>query len=187
MVIINTANVPYLRLSMIFTKIPNHATQSAVNTAVNVVSSFIIYHLPLTVVLISTITTSRSESPPLSSLTSPVLNLTRRQPEHFMKVSCQRMGIILAAHLVVSALQFSLFSFLQCHNYDLDIKSHQYVCSDHLHAETRSFSTSPAPPNPATEASATNVSLMVLNILSQLLLPFIPASFLYTVRTILAE
>ena len=46
---------------MIFTKIPNHATQSAVNTAVNVVSSFIIYHLPLTVVLISTITTSRSQ------------------------------------------------------------------------------------------------------------------------------
>ena len=104
-----------------------------------------------------------------------------------MKVSCQRMGIILATHLVVSALQFSLFSFLQCHNYDLDIKSHQYVCSDHLHAETQSFSSSPAPPNPATEASATNVSLVVLNILSQLLLPFIPASFLYTVRTILAE
>ena len=46
---------------MIFTKIPNHATQSAVNTAVNVLSSFIIYHLPLTVVLISTITTSRSD------------------------------------------------------------------------------------------------------------------------------
>ena len=69
MVIINTANVPYLRLSMIFTKIPNHATQSAVNTAVNVVSSFIIYHLPLTVVVISTITTSRSDSP-LPSLTS---------------------------------------------------------------------------------------------------------------------
>ena len=174
---------------MIFTKIPNHATQSAVNTAVNVVSSFILYHLPLTVVLISTITTSRLESPPLSSLTSPVLDLTRRQPEHFMKVSCQRMGIIFAAHLVVAALQFSLFSFLQCHTYDLDIKSHQYVCSDHLHAETsrQSVSPSPAPPNPATTASGTNVSLVVLNILAQLLLPFIPASFLYTVRTILAE
>ena len=60
-----------LRLTMIFTKIPNHATQSAVNTAVNVLSSFIIYHLPLTVVLISTITTSRSDSPSQSSLTVP--------------------------------------------------------------------------------------------------------------------
>ena len=59
-----------LRLTMIFTKIPNHATQSAVNTAVNVLSSFIIYHLPLTVVLISTITTSRSDTPSQSSLTS---------------------------------------------------------------------------------------------------------------------
>ena len=53
---------------MIFTKIPNHATQSAVNTAVNVLSSFIIYHLPLTVVLISTITTSRLDS----AFSSPV-------------------------------------------------------------------------------------------------------------------
>lgn len=104
-----------------------------------------------------------------------------------MKVSCQRMGIIFASHLVVSALQFSLFSFLQCHNYDLDIQRNQYVCSDHLHAETQSLGSSPAPPNPATVASATNVSLVVLNILSQLLLPAIPASFLYTVRTILAE
>ena len=60
-VINNTGTVPYLRLTVIFTKIPNHATQSAVNTAVNVLSSFIIYHLPLTVVLISTITTSRSD------------------------------------------------------------------------------------------------------------------------------
>ena len=107
-----------------------------------------------------------------------------------MKVCCQRMGIIFAVHLVVSALQFSLFSFLQCHNYDynLDNKTNQYVCSDHLHAETRAFTPSPSPPpNPATIASPTNVSLVVLNILSQLLLPFIPASFLYSVRTILAE
>ena len=106
-----------------------------------------------------------------------------------MKVCCQRMGIIFAVHLVVSALQFSLFSFLQCHNYDyeLDDNTNQYVCSDHLHAETRSLTSSPAPPNPATLASPINVSLVVLNILSQLLLPFIPASFLYTVRTILAE
>ena len=104
-----------------------------------------------------------------------------------MKVCCQRMGIILTVHLVVSGLQFSLASFLQCHNYDFNQKTNQYVCSDHLLAETRSVSTSPAPPNPATVASPTNVSLVVLNIASQLLLPFIPASFLYTVRTILAE
>ena len=106
-----------------------------------------------------------------------------------MKVCCQRMGIIFAVHLVVSVLQFSLFSFLQCHNYDynLDNKTNQYVCSDHLHAETWAVTSSPPPPNPATVASPTNVSLVVLNILSQLLLPFIPASFLYTVRTILAE
>ena len=50
---------------MIFTKIPNHATQSALNTAVNVLSSFIIYHLPLTVVIIATITTSRSVQSPV--------------------------------------------------------------------------------------------------------------------------
>ena len=174
---------------MIFTKIPNHATQSALNTAVNVLSSFIIYHLPLTVVIISTITTSRSVKSPVPCYQLFVLNLTRSQPEHFMKVCCQRMGIIFAVHLVVSALQFSLFSFLQCHNYDynLDDKTNQYVCSDHLHAETRAVTPSPAPPNPATLASPTNVSLLVLNILSQLLLPFIPGSFLYTVRTILAE
>ena len=64
-----------LRLTMIFTKIPNHATQSAVNTAVNVLSSFIIYHLPLTVVLISTITTSRSDTPP-----SPVCTESYQAP-----------------------------------------------------------------------------------------------------------
>ena len=61
---------------MIFTIIPNHATQSALNIATDVITSFIIYHLPFTVAVISSITTSR------------------RQPEHFLKLSCQRMGII---------------------------------------------------------------------------------------------
>ena len=102
---------------MIFTNIPNHATQSAVNTATDVMSSFIIYHLPFTVAVISVITNNR------------------RQPEHFMKVCSQRMGSIFSVHLAVSALQFSLYSFVQCHNYDWDVREQHYVCSDHLQAE----------------------------------------------------
>ena len=127
---------------MIFTIIPNHATQSALNIATDVITSFIIYHLPFTVAVISSITTSR------------------RQPEHFLKVSCQRMGIIFSVHLAVSGLQFSLYSFLQCHSYDWDMSLHQYTCSDHLWADTFSMtstSTSRPPDNPATLPTPTNV------------------------------
>ena len=58
--------------------------------------------------------------------------MCRRQPEHFMKVSCQRMGVLFSLHLGLAALTFSLFSFVQCHHYIWDIITKQYVCTDHL-------------------------------------------------------
>ena len=139
-----------------------------------------------------------------------------------MKVCCQRMGIIFSLHLALSALHFSLYSFLECHNYDYQLTNHQYVCTDLLTSQPESFreknseeiffeniteenyyenileenyhenilrntTTTTLPPNPATTPTPLNVSQIVLNILSQLFLPLIPASFLHTVRTILSE
>ena len=43
------------------------------------------------------------------------------------------------------------------------------------------------PPSPALMPGTVNVTVILLNVMSQLLLPVIPASFLHTVRTILAE
>ena len=43
------------------------------------------------------------------------------------------------------------------------------------------------PPSPASLPSPVNLTQLVLNVVSQLVLPLLPASFLYTVRTILAE
>ena len=130
-----------------------------------------------------------------------------------MKVCCQRMGIIFSLQLALSALHFSLYSFLECHNYDYQLTNHQYVCTDLLTSQPESFrenisevknyeniteenyyenilrntTTTTLPPNPATTPTPINVSQIVLNILSQLFLPLIPASFLHTVRTILSE
>jgi len=171
-----------IRVTMIFMDPMNNEVRSSINTATSVVSSFLIFLVPLTIVIISTVTNSR------------------RQPEHFMKVSCQRMGVIFIMHLVISALHFTIFSFVQCHNYVYNTRLHQFVCTDHLTAENhrdnvpdnfnillRNTTTTSRPQNPATVPTVTNVSQMVLNILSQLLLPTIPVSFLYTVRTILQE
>ena len=67
-------------------------------------------------------------------------------------------------------------------------------CEDYLESEswppihnTSSTSTAAPPPDPNTLPNSVNVSQIVLNLLSQLLLPLIPASFMYTVRTILSE
>ena len=46
----------------------------------------------------------------------------RRQPEHFLKVSCQRMGVLFSLHLSLAAVCFSVFSFAQCHKYSWNLK-----------------------------------------------------------------
>ena len=83
------------------------------------------------------------------------------------------------------------FSCLSRSNVDLRLKLY---CEDYLESEswppvhnTSSTSTAAPPPDPNTLPNSVNVSQIVLNLLSQLLLPLIPASFMYTVRTILSE
>ena len=127
----------------------------------------------------------------LSYLANIVL---RRQPEHFMKVSCQRMGIIFSVHLVISAVHFFIYSLVQCHKYDYNVQNHQWICVDHLTEADRQEDWNPRnhtsttiPPDPSTSPTPINIAQMVLNVVSQLLLPLIPASFLYTIRTILLE
>ena len=126
-------------------------------------------------------------------------NVVRRQPEHFMKVSCQRMGIIFILHLVISAVHFFIYSLVQCHSYDYNIHDHQWKCADHLTEADRhhqyqdwnprnhTMMTTTIPPDPSTSPTPINIAQMVLNVVSQLLLPLIPASFLYTIHTILLE
>ena len=48
-----------IRITLIAAKIRNHQTQSAVNTVTSVLSSFLLYLVPLTMVIISTIMNSR--------------------------------------------------------------------------------------------------------------------------------
>ena len=190
-----------VRFTLIFSKILDHSARSSVDTATSVIFSFLIYLVPMTIVLLSTVANSRYLQNIFKNPFTTSGLLLRRQPEHFMKVCCQRMGIIFSLHLALSALHYSLYSFVECHNYDYDIAHHQYVCTDHLNAAEnfnqeenilqsilpKNSSTTTIPPDPQTTPTALNVSLLVLNILSQLFLPFIPASFLYTVRTILSE
>ena len=124
------------------------------------------------------------------------LILFRRQPEHFMKVSCQRMGSIFGLHLALASLYFSLYSFAACHQYDWDLTQQEYICADHIRATKEGreqeeridvvFTTS-RPPNPATVPTPINVIVIVLNVLSNTLLPLIPGSFMYTVQTLLVE
>ena len=78
-------------------------------------------------------------------------------------------------------------------NLHVDLRLKLYY-KDYLESEswppihnTSSTSTAAPPPDPNTLPNSVNVSQIVLNLLSQLLLPLIPASFMYTVRTILSE
>lgn len=167
-----------IRITLIASKIKDHQTQSAVNTVTSVLSSFILYLVPLTITIISA-----------------VLN-SRRQPEHFMKVSCQRMGIIFGVHLALGSLYFSLYSFAACHKYEWSLSDNEYICEDHLRAtnsgkehedQIDAIFTTSIPPNPSTIATPINVIVIVLNVLSNILLPFIPGSFMYTVQTLLVE
>ena len=84
-------------------------------------------------------------------------------------------------------------AFFVITNLRVDLRLKLYY-KDYLDSEswppihnTSSTSTAAPPPDPNTLPNSVNVSQIVLNLLSQLLLPLIPASFMYTVRTILSE
>ena len=122
----------------------------------------------------------------------------RRQPEHFMKVCCKRMSIIFIVHLALASLYFSLYSFAECHRYDWNLEENKWVCLDHLEETKNSrehedridiiATSSPSrTPNPSTVATTKKVVEIVLNVLSNILLPLIPGSFVYTVQTVLVD
>ena len=106
------------------------------------------------------------------------------------------MSIIFGVHLAIASLYFSLYAFADCHKYDWNLAEKEYVCLDHLIAtkdgkehEDRIdvLATTSRPPNPSTVPTPINVIEIVLNVLSNILLPLIPGSFMYTVQTLLAE
>jgi hypothetical protein len=113
-----------------------------------------------------------------------------------MKVSCKRMSIIFGVHLALASLYFSLYSFAECHKYDWNLDQQEYVCLDHLTAtkDGKDFestmniqATSPIPPNPSTIPTPINIIQIILNVLSNSLLPLIPGSYMYTVQSLLVD
>ena len=53
--------------------------------------------------------------------------LSRRQPEHFLKVCCQRMGVIFGAHLLLADLYYSLYTF-HCHCFVWNLETLAWEC-----------------------------------------------------------
>jgi len=170
-------------------------TKDALHTTVSVISSFILYLVPLTLTAIAAILNSR------------------RQTEHFMKVCIQRMSLIFTPHLFLACLSFSLYAFAFCHSFDYNMQNNTWQCKDRLEEDsggtpsiylvdnhnsshlTTAFTTAgPQPnttttqqPDPSSLLSPLSVSTSVINVLANLFLPAIPAAFLYTVAEILGE
>merc|ERR1711971_181139 len=185
-----------MRIVLIFEtqQIYTDTTKEALHTTTSVISSFLLYLVPLTLTTIAVILNSR------------------RQTEHFMKVCIQRMSFLFAPHLFLAALSFSLYTFAFCHRYDFNYITGNWQCKDHLvedsggtpgiylldiHNSSQFTTAGPDQihnttrpqigPDPSSPLSPLSVSTSAINVLANLFLPAIPAAFLYTVAEILGE
>jgi len=163
----------------------DQSTKEALLMTTNVISSFLLFLVPLTLTIIAAILNSR------------------RQPEHFMKVCIQRMSFLFGPHLFLAAISFSLYTFAFCHSsYDYDMSTNTWSCPDNFvdsggttddgYKETQWTTAGPQhnttkPPYPTDILTPFSVSTSVVNVIANIFLPTIPIAFLHTVSQILGE